>query len=192
MSDQDEIRDPRRLRALAHPLRWKLIDLLAAEPTATATRCALVLDESVASCSYHLNVLAKYGYVEEAPGGQGREKPWRLVSRHQSFSGRGLDVDGRLAAQEAGDAFLAHEFDRLRVAMREHPGVPDEWRDATTLSASTTYLTPEEALEIRQTLRELHDRYEKRGDDPANRPEGSREVRLFTTLFLAPERPPAG
>jgi len=30
------------LRALAHPLRWKLIDLLGSEGSATATRCAEV------------------------------------------------------------------------------------------------------------------------------------------------------
>ncbi len=89
MPDQKEplISDPKRLRALAHPLRWKLIDLIDSEQTATATRCAEVLGESVASCSYHLNMLAKYDYVEQALGGQGREKPWRLVSRGQSFTG---------------------------------------------------------------------------------------------------------
>jgi hypothetical protein len=43
--------DPKTLRALAHPLRWRLIDLIDSEATATATRCAEILGESVASCS---------------------------------------------------------------------------------------------------------------------------------------------
>ena len=54
-------RDALTLRALTHPLRWKLLDLIGSELSATATRCAEVLGESVASCSYHLGILAKYG-----------------------------------------------------------------------------------------------------------------------------------
>src|SRR5580692_2398436 len=45
--------DPRALRALAHPLRWQLIDLIGSETTVTATRCAEVLGQTVANCSYH-------------------------------------------------------------------------------------------------------------------------------------------
>src|ERR1700689_171342 len=78
--------DPKALRALAHPLRWKLIDLLGSEGTATATRCAEVLGESVASCSYHLGILGKYGYAEMLPDQPGREKPWRLSSVVQNLS----------------------------------------------------------------------------------------------------------
>src|ERR1044072_1335256 len=75
------ITDPKALRAMAHPLRWQLLEILAGEGTATATQCAQETGESVANCSYHLNLLAKYDYVEKAEGGQGREKPWRLVSQ---------------------------------------------------------------------------------------------------------------
>jgi predicted transcriptional regulator len=74
------ITDPKALRALSHPTRWKLIELLGLERTATATRCAEFTGESVASCSYHLNMLAKYGFVEQAEGGTGREKPWKLTT----------------------------------------------------------------------------------------------------------------
>ena len=80
-ADHPTAPDPRALRALAHPLRWRLIDLIDSESTATATRCAEVLGESVASCSYHLGILGKYGYLELVPGQAGKEKPWRLASR---------------------------------------------------------------------------------------------------------------
>lgn len=62
------ISDPKALRALSHPFRWKLINLLTEEGPCTATQCAAVLGESVASCSYHLNMLAKYGFVAEVEG----------------------------------------------------------------------------------------------------------------------------
>jgi hypothetical protein len=81
-ADHPTAPDPRALRALAHPLRWQLIDLIGSETTATATRCAEVLGESVASCSYHLGVLGKYGYIELVPGREGKEKPWQLLLTH--------------------------------------------------------------------------------------------------------------
>ena len=71
------ITDPQRIRALTHPLRLELMDVLAEEGAATATRCAELTGESVASCSFHLRMLAKYGYIEPAER-TGREKPWRL------------------------------------------------------------------------------------------------------------------
>jgi hypothetical protein len=44
-----------------------------------------VLGQSVASCSYHLGILGKYGYIELVPGQAGKEKPWRLASQQQNL-----------------------------------------------------------------------------------------------------------
>ncbi|HYZ52738.1 MAG TPA: helix-turn-helix domain-containing protein [Streptosporangiaceae bacterium] len=65
--------DPRALRALAHPIRVSLVGLLRREGPLTATQAGAMLGESPASCSFHLRQLAKYGLVEEAGGGRGRE-----------------------------------------------------------------------------------------------------------------------
>lgn len=75
--------DPARIRALAHPLRLRLLDLLDAEGDLTATQCAARTGESVASCSFHLHTLARHGYVEAAPP-RGRERPWRSVRERPS------------------------------------------------------------------------------------------------------------
>src|ERR1022692_3884909 len=120
--------DALALRALAHPLRWKLIDLLGSERSATATRCAEVLGESVASCSYHLGILAKYGYIELVPGQAGREKPWRLTSYRQELSGEGLGAEGELAAEAAIEVFLDHELTRTKDRLRRRSLEPAEWR----------------------------------------------------------------
>ncbi|HEX4722224.1 MAG TPA: helix-turn-helix domain-containing protein [Pseudonocardiaceae bacterium] len=184
------ISDPKRLRALSHPLRWKLISLIDSEQTATATRCAEVLGESVASCSYHLNMLAKYDFVEEAPGGQGREKPWRLVSREQSFSGEGLGEEGQLAAEAASEAFMEYEFGAMRDRLRRRSIEPAEWRSrATGFNASTVYLTPAEAVELRERLREIIDRHDERWNNPDLRPSDARQVRVFLSTLLVPEIP---
>jgi len=73
------LRRPEHLRALAHPRRMELIDLLIAQGPLTATECAARLGDSPGGCSYHLRQLARYGFVEEAPGGRGRQRPWRYV-----------------------------------------------------------------------------------------------------------------
>ena len=74
-----EISDPKAIRALAHPLRLDLLDLLVATGPATAARCGRILGESQASCSFHLRQLAKYGFVEDAgPGSDRRERLWRM------------------------------------------------------------------------------------------------------------------
>ena len=77
---------PTALRALAHPLRWQLIDLLDSRGQATATQCAEALGETVPSCAYHLGILGKYGYARQVTGRPGREKPWELTDVPQNLS----------------------------------------------------------------------------------------------------------
>jgi hypothetical protein len=178
------------LRALAHPLRWHLIDLLGSEDTATATRCAQVLGESVASCSYHLGILAKYGFIELVPDQSGREKPWRLISKHQVLSPEGLDTEGALAAEAATEAFLDHELVRMKQRLRRLGLEPEPWRKASLLSGVSTWMTAAELRAVSEDLRRVLERYTDREEDPARRPPGAREVRLFVSTSVAPPLPP--
>ncbi len=182
--------DPRALRALAHPLRWRLIDLIGSETTATATRCAEVLGESVASCSYHLGILGKYGYIELVPGQAGKEKPWRLASRQQNLDPGGLDTEGALAAQAAAEAFLDHELARIKRRLSRLGLEPEPWRAASILIGSTTWMTAGELRDITDQLRQLLLTHEERAADPASRPPGAREVRLFAVASVAPPATP--
>src|ERR1700733_1448043 len=68
---QGKVTDPRAMRALAHPVRIALIELLPHTGTLTATQASELLGESPANCAFHLRTLAKYGFVEEAGGGSG-------------------------------------------------------------------------------------------------------------------------
>jgi hypothetical protein len=178
--------DPLALRALAHPLRWKLIDLLGSEQTATATRCAEVLGESVASCSYHLGILAKYGYIEAVPDQPGREKPWRMSSIHQELSYDGPEESGALAAQAATEVFLDHELARIKDRLRRKDLEPREWREGWHLSGSTMWVTDAELRQIRDELLDIGRRYTERLEDPALRPDGAREARVFSSTSVAP------
>jgi predicted ArsR family transcriptional regulator len=180
--------DPKALRALAHPLRWKLIDLLGSETTATATRCAEVLGESEASCSYHLRILAKYGYVVRAPGQAGREKPWQLTSPEQNLFPADPDIDEALAAEAAVEVFLDHEIAKLKARLRRKDLEPEQWRRATYLQGTSTWLTAEELQQVSAQLDEISSRHLDRLTNPALRPPGAREVRLFTATTVAPPR----
>src|SRR4051812_15278393 len=143
------------LRALSHPLRWKLISLLTVAEQATATRCAESLGETVASCSYHLNILAKYGYIEPVPVGKGKEKPWRLVRRDQEWSYGEQEQDARDLAAAATEAFLEYEFAHLRERNRAALTESADWRAGYGLTGVTMWLTLDELHELRSRLAEL-------------------------------------
>jgi hypothetical protein len=180
------------LRALAHPLRWKLIDLLGSEGSATATRCAEVLSESVASCAYHLGILAKYGYTELVPDQAGREKPWRLTSYRQELSAEGLGVEGELASQAATESFLDHEFARTMERLRGRRLEPAEWRESSRLLGSSMWVTAEEFAQLSEELMELAVRYVDRLDETGSRPPGARLARVFISTSVTPEPGGAG
>jgi predicted ArsR family transcriptional regulator len=76
-----ELTDPRALRALAHPLRVRLLTLLRREGPMTATQASEHVGESPASCSFHLRQLARYGLIAEAASGPGRQRPWKATSQ---------------------------------------------------------------------------------------------------------------
>src|SRR3954462_6823249 len=128
------VTDPLALRALSHPTRWKLIELLGLEESATATRCAEFTGESVASCSYHLGILAKYGFVEPADPGRGREKPWRATSQRLSVSSLGLEPEAAMAAEAVTEVFLDHEFGRHREFLHRLDRETTPWQEATGLT----------------------------------------------------------
>lgn len=73
MKQTVQVSDIRTLRALAHPLRNRLLGLLRLEGPSTATLLGARVGESSGWTSYHLRQLATYGFVEEVQGrGAGR------------------------------------------------------------------------------------------------------------------------
>lgn len=79
--------DPRALKAVAHPLRVRLLGELRTNGPATATELAGRLGESSGATSYHLRQLARYGFVEADPDRRDRrERRWRAIHRFTSWS----------------------------------------------------------------------------------------------------------
>jgi hypothetical protein len=188
VNEAPRITDPKALRALAHPLRWQLMEIVDREDSVTATRCAQETGESVANCSYHLNTLAKYGFVEQAAGGQGREKPWQRGRQKFSVDSLDLDADGKVAAQAAAGAFLDFELNQIKERQLTVHLDPPEWQAAVGQDKSKVYLTPDELEELRRGMRELLDEFLDRRDKPELRPEGARQVNIFVSASIPPPR----
>ena len=181
--------DPLALRALAHPIRWKLIDVLTSEGTVTATRCSELTGESTATCSYHLGVLAKYGYIRRVAAEQWREKPWQLVTPDLNLSASGPDEEQNAASRAAAAAFVDYEMTRLKESLRLSAQEPEEWRGANKIMATTAWLSPGE---IRQAIAEIGKVLDKYGgQERAGRQHqaGARPARLFAAVALMPADP---
>ncbi len=178
------VSDPARVRALAHPVRLELMDHLRRVEEATATECAQEVGESVASCSFHLRQLAKYGFVEPAER-RGREKPWRLA-------GTELDVapgetPGSLSAvTEYAGLQALHEVERFRAFLGQAATESAEWIEASTLLRAELWATAEELVGLREAIRALLEPFREREADPRERPAGARRSHLFATINPAP------
>ncbi|MGA5064714.1 winged helix-turn-helix domain-containing protein [Streptomyces exfoliatus] len=181
--------DPRALRAYAHPLRMTLVGLLRANGPFTATRAAELTGESVASCSYHLRILAKYGLVEEAPGGRGREKPWRATARYTEWPEYSEDAAVSQAADALSAAIAERYFERVTRAMENRHRLPKEWREAEQFGDSLLHLTPEELAGLGERINALLLPYEARASDPSLRPEGARPVIVLRIAYLDQDTP---
>jgi DNA-binding transcriptional ArsR family regulator len=176
------ISDPVRIRALAHPLRLELMDVLADAP-ATATECAEATGESVASCSFHLRMLAKYGYIEPDER-RGREKPWRLVSPGRDLRPDDAEPESFRAVGEIAQVFVEHSAEGIRRWIAQLPTESPEWVHASTISGARFWATVEELAEFSQIIQNLTAPFEGRNDDPSLRPEGARPIILFASAHV--------
>jgi hypothetical protein len=188
-SDPIEIVDPAAMRALAHPLKWTLMDVLLVEGQATSTRCAELTGESQANCSFHLRQLARYGLVEDAPTNSRKERPWRLTTTDQSWSTVQPDETRSRAVAELERVFIEHEMAKLMRWERSAATYPETWRAAALRSAAQTWLTSAELADLGGQIAELLRAYPDRLTDPTKRPAGSRPVRLLAVGYPLPDDP---
>jgi predicted transcriptional regulator len=179
--------DARALRAYAHPVRMALIGLLRSEGQKTATQAAELLGESSGTCSFHLRQLAKYGLVEEAAGGTGREKPWRATTQRT-----GVPVttdDPEVAAAGGLVRFVLAEqfFARLVRWLDRRQDEPAAWREAAAFGDRILYVTAGELGELASRVEAMLDEYLDRLVKPELRPEGARRVTYLNWAF--PDEP---
>lgn len=130
------------LKALAHPLRQRLLYHLAFVGSATATSIGAAFGVNTGATSYHLRQLERFGLIEEdRERSVGRERWWRLVP----LDLRSLDEDiaETPEARELSRMRLQRDRDLVDRYLRERHRFA-ELRDAAMFSSSATRLTAEE------------------------------------------------
>jgi predicted ArsR family transcriptional regulator len=169
--------DPRELNALAHPVRMAIVELLSISGPLTATELADRLDETPANCSWHLRKLAEHGFVEEAAGGKGRQRPWQVPGlgfRWGDDPTSESSIDGRRAAQALSEVTMGRAVDRLREAQQRAAEESEEWRAAHRSTEMVAWLTADELKEMNDAIDAVLDRYVERLTEPQQRPPGAR------------------
>jgi DNA-binding transcriptional ArsR family regulator len=193
MFDDDDDRrvlhpDATQLRALAHPLRSRLLGALRFHGPATATALAARLGTNTGVTSYHLRQLADVGLVEDdLERSNGRDRWWRAA--HDATAWRSDEFDDDPDARAAEDWLLRRQahvagawLDDWLSARQDWP---TEWRAAADQSDYHVTLTPDG---LRALMDDLHEvvRTHQRAADPA-RP-GAERVTVLLQAFPSAER----
>jgi DNA-binding transcriptional ArsR family regulator len=154
--------DAAQLRALAHPLRLQLLEVLGSEGPATASRLARRLGESSGATSYHLRALHRAGMVEEAEQRNARERWWQRssdlllipnsVPRDASAVER---AELQAAHSQIESIFVERDESAMRRWMDVRYDLPLEWQDAQWIGNFRMWGTAAEIREFVQAVIEL-------------------------------------
>lgn len=164
---------PAALKAMASPLRRRILRHLAAHGPATSTTIGQALGQNTGTTSYHLRMLADAGFIAEIPDrAKGRERWWRMVSADRRMPSRDtLSEADRAVADQLDQARLGEDLQLLSAAMRRRPEIGD-WMVG---SRGRRYLTQAE-------LHAFHDEYIKLlhrfGHDREDAPPDARPIVL--------------
>jgi DNA-binding transcriptional ArsR family regulator len=186
-----KITDARTLRALAHPVRIAILEALSLGGAMTATEVGEQIGESPTTCSFHLRQLAKYGFVEEAGGGKGRARPWRMTTHGMEITNTHDDPETEIAIDALVSLIRERQLDRYQTWRETRATYPRRWRDAAEDADLVFYLTAEELKQLSEDLLALlRSKFPERNTDPSLRPPGSVPVEMLVLAYpLSP--PPA-
>ncbi|MET0853240.1 MAG: metalloregulator ArsR/SmtB family transcription factor [Microterricola sp.] len=178
------LRDPKSLRALAHPLRLQLLGILRTDGAHSVGQLADLVDEAPGTVSYHLGTLAKFGFVVEAPerARDGRERWWRAAHSHTEFDPAELlaDPEQHGAARALQQVILQSYMGELLDALEAEATIGREWVAASTHSDSFAYLTAAQLAEMTADLAAVARKWEAASDRTQT---GAKPVRWILHAF---------
>lgn len=152
------------LKALAHPVRVRLLGLLRADGPATATGLAARLGESSGTTSYHLRQLFAAGFVaEDADRGNGRERWWRAAQQSTRLDPADWQDDPDVAPAVEGYLGLVLEghISRAREWFSRRPAAARRWRDSSTFSDARLHLSAAELGRLNDAVEALVEGYRR-------------------------------
>ncbi len=147
--------DVTALKALAHPVRLRMLGMLRIDGPATATQLAARLGLNSGATSYHLRQLAQYGFIEDAPGPSRRDRWWK--ASHEITSVRPAETEGEAFDMDVAfaQAILSQQVGQMQKAAEEYAELPLEWRKASTASDIVIPLTAEQAEALTKRLNDI-------------------------------------
>ncbi|TFD90673.1 ArsR family transcriptional regulator [Cryobacterium lactosi] len=158
----------KQMRALAHPLRLRILGELRINGPRTVGALADLVDEAPGTLSYHLGKLAEFGFVEEAPelATDRREHWWRAAHDATRITPSAADASAeeRLASaamlHQVADVYAA----ALHAAVDAQQVQPRDWVDASTGGDTVAYLTVAELVEASAELEAVLHKWHTAGD----------------------------
>ncbi|MFB9628044.1 ArsR/SmtB family transcription factor [Nonomuraea helvata] len=186
--------DPKAMRALAHPARLMILNQLGIEGSATATEVAEIAGITPSAASYHLRMLAKYGFVEDAPPrGDGRERLWKPADAPISIASiPGDQPDVRDAKLSLMLAFRRDANEAADRALAQVERESSDWRDATRFSRTRIRVDAEELARLSESIEKLIEPYVARHRDEKDAPSGARVAEVQLNLFPVAKRSAQG
>lgn len=186
---EDRVLGAGALRALAHPMRVRIYDILSQYGAQTASSLADRLGESTGATSYHLRALAKQDLIREVDGrGTRRERWWeRPVGGVTLTSPDVMRTPAGLAATQLvlGEWLRNRHEQLLRYVETEMPAAQqNEWRDSTMISTGNARLTPAQAAIVVAKLQAVIDEAVAEFRDQTG--EDVRPVTIRADLFPLP------
>jgi DNA-binding transcriptional ArsR family regulator len=183
LPEMRQVTDPMTMRALTHPVRLALLEALALEGPLTATQAGELIGESPTTCSFHFRQLAKYGFVEEAGTGPGRQRPWKRVDVWMNFSDTSDDPEANIAAKGLERLLFERGVARIRRFYDTKASLPKEWQEASDSMQAVIYVTPEELREVNTQLISLLQSFHPRLENHSLRPENAMPIELLAFAF---------
>lgn len=168
------IKDAAVLKAVAHPVRRRLLDVLRVDGPSMPSVLARCTGQAVANISHHLRVLAEAGLIEEAPelARNRKEHWWRMPDR--SISWNLSDFGGDPADLAAADAAMSLDLQRQIELISTWLGSPasreEPWTDAAFSTDGFLRLSPAELAEMGAEILAVVDRYAGRPEAPDREP----------------------
>jgi DNA-binding transcriptional ArsR family regulator len=153
------IEDVATLKALAEPLRLRLMNLLATHPR-TVKELATIVGVPQTRLYYHVKILERHGLI----GVTSRRMVSGIEERTYRSTASSTTVSPHLANEIAGSGVLKAFFDMIRagieVALEEGGDVIGEATGAVPfLSLTAIALTPDEVLEVQQRVADIMNDY---------------------------------
>ncbi|MDQ0641876.1 ArsR/SmtB family transcription factor [Microbacterium murale] len=152
IASERRVLDAGALRALSHPLRVRIFDILAQEGPQTASTLAEILGESSGATSYHLRALARHDLIREVAGEHGgRERWWERPAGGIVYDSRAVQgsPSGEAALQVAVAEAMRRRHDELMEFFSARiDKEPAEWADASSSMTSGISMTAEQTIDL--------------------------------------------